>query len=124
VEGGTVTISKSQIDFNLAQGGNGGARFAGSNAVGGAAGGGAAGGGIYAGGGMTHLMLDVMQDNEAAGGYVPLGFGPQSQNVSGGGLYVVTGTTVTKDAFTSGNLVNNLDSNGDGNNNYGTGGPF
>jgi hypothetical protein len=29
-----------------------------------------------------------------------------------------------KDKFTLGDLVNNLDSNGDGNDNYGTGGPF
>jgi hypothetical protein len=125
IEGGTVTISKSQIEFNSAQGGNGGARFSGiSKPVDGSAGGGAAGGGIYVGGGTIHLTLDVIQSNGAYGGKATAGYGSQSQNNSGGGLYVVAGTVVTKDSFTLGDLVNNFDSNFDGNDNYGTGGPF
>ena len=67
VQGGTVTISQSQIENNTAQGGDGGGvlnsqahyhRLA-------TAGGGAAGGGIYVGGGTVNLTTDVIQSNQA-----------------------------------------------------------
>jgi len=124
IQGGTVTISKSQIKNNVASGGFGGGihNTAGTRFVSGSPGGGAAGGGLYAGGGTIHLTLDVIQGNEANAGVGTEGNGPQSPNASGGGLYVVTGTTVTQDAFTLGNLVNNTDTNNDGNDNFGTGG--
>jgi hypothetical protein len=124
VEGGTVTISSSQIESNTAHGGNGGAIYNSSlKIVSGSAGGGAAGGGIYAGSGTVHLTYDDVQGNEAYGGYGTSGRGPEATNASGGGLYVVTGSTVTKDAFTLGYLINNADSNNDSNDNFGTGGP-
>jgi hypothetical protein len=129
IQGGTVTISKSQIEGNVAYGGNGGAVFntAGTAIIVGSPGGagaGAAGGGLYAGGGTVHLTLDVIQENQVAGGYGTRGKGPRSPSASGGGLYVVTGTVVTRDSFTLGNLVNNFDSNNDSNNNFGSGGPL
>ena len=37
---------------------------------------------------------------------------------------MVTGTTVTRDAFTVANLLNDTDSDLDSNNNFGTGGPI
>ena len=125
VQGGTVTISNSQIENNLAAGGSGGVIFntAGTAPVGGSVGGGAAGGGIYAGGGTTHLTFDVIQGNQAEGGFGADAIG-ESHNASGGGLYTVTGTTLTRDSFTLNDLANNTDSNNDSNNNFGTGGPM
>jgi hypothetical protein len=113
IQGGTLTISKSQIENNTARGGLGGVAFnsAGTHQLGGSAGGGAGGGGIYAGGGTLHLTLDVIQGNAANGGFGTGGHGPQSTNVSGGGLYKVTGTTLTVDSFTVLDLVDNTDSN-------------
>jgi hypothetical protein len=126
VEGGTVTISQSEIEFNSAFGGEVGVKYIGSGTqiASGVAGGGAAGGGIYVEGGKVHLTLDVIQGNGANGVFGTGGSGPQSHNASGGGLYVVTGTTVTEDSYTLGNLLYNADSNFDGNDNLGTGGPI
>jgi hypothetical protein len=127
VQGGTVMISQSQIENNTAQGGDGGGvlNSAGAVIVGdGAAAGGAAGGGIYVGGGTVNLTADVIQFNQADAGFDTAGKGPQSHNASGGGLYAVTGTTVTRDAFTTADLLNNTDSNNDGHNNFGSGGPI
>ena len=109
------------------QGGNGGGvlNSAGSVIIGFAtAAGGAAGGGIYVGGGTVNLTTDVIQYNQANAGFAADGKDPQSNNASGGGLYAVTGTTVTQDAFTTADLLNNTDSNNDGNNNSGSGGPI
>jgi hypothetical protein len=125
VHGGTVTISQSQIENNAAQGGNGGGVFNQlGNIIGGVAAGGAAGGGIYAGGGTVHLTTDVIQFNQANAGFAADGTGLRSADASGGGLYAVTGTTVTQDTFTTADLLNNTDSNNDGHNNFGSGGPI
>jgi hypothetical protein len=118
VEFGTVTISKSQIENNLALGGSSATTMSGRHASGGAA----AGGGLYAGGGTIHLKFDVIQENQAAGDFNAitggLGLG------SGGGIYEVTGTTLTRDAFTSANLANNTASNNASSDNFGSGGPM
>jgi hypothetical protein len=127
VQGGTVTISESQIENNTAQGGDGGGvlNSAGAVIVGdGALAGGAAGGGIYVGGGTVNLTTDVIQFNQANAGFDSAGKGLRSELASGGGLYAVIGTTVTQDTFTSADLLNNTDSNNDGNNNFGSGGPI
>ena len=119
VEGGLVTISNSQIEHNTAWGGPGGLEW---NSQGQPflylPCSGAAGGGLYAGAGTIHLTQDIIQSNQA---YPRSTLGGIA--TSGGGIYVVTGTTLTKDSFTSSNLLNNLDSHNDSNDNLGTGGP-
>ena len=126
IAGGTVTISKSQIENNVAFGGYAGELIntADTLVVGSSTAGGAAGGGLYVGGGTIHLKYDIIQNNQAKVGF---SFHPdvtESSNASGGGLYVVTGTIVTEDLFTLGNLTNNTDNNNFGNNNFGNGGPI
>ncbi|HEV3302223.1 MAG TPA: hypothetical protein VG055_21390, partial [Planctomycetaceae bacterium] len=72
--------------------------------------------------GTIHLTSDFIQRNLAAGDYNTLtgahGLG------SGGGIYEVTGTTLTQDSFTSANLANNTASNNAGSDNFGSGGPI
>jgi hypothetical protein len=75
------------------------------------------------GGGTVHLTQDVIQANTVNGGQVG-GTGYLATNVSGGGLYVVTGAAVTQDASTSADLVNNADFEHNGTDNFGTGGPI
>ena len=117
VEFGTVTISKSQIETNYALGASGGVTASGSQVAGGAA----AGGGLYAGGGTIHLTSDFIQRNLAAGDYHPITGSPNYGY--GGGIYEVTGTTLTLDSFTSANLANNTGT-AVNSNNFASGGPI
>jgi hypothetical protein len=56
------------------------------------------GGGIYVNAGMVTLTNDTVQSNTATG--------------YGGGLYIASGSTVSLDAFTVANIINNTDSSG------------
>ena len=84
-------------------------------------GGAAAGGGLYAGGGTIHLTSDFIQRNLAAGDYNPITGSPNFGY--GGGIYEVTGTTLTQDSFTSANLANNTGT-AVNSNNFASGGPI
>jgi hypothetical protein len=118
VESGTITISKSQIENNFALGADQALTRGGQFAPGGAA----AGGGLYAGGGTIQLTRDFIQRNQADGDYNPLVGGLGTGY--GGGIYEVTGTTLTQDSFTSANLANNTASNNASSDNFGSGGPM
>jgi len=120
VESGTVTISKSQFESNAAVGASAQGTPSGGHAQGAAA----AGGGLYAGGGTIHLKADFIQNNLAGGDYNPLTGSPNFGY--GGGIYEVTGTTLTLDSSTSANLGNNSASasNNPSIENFASGGPI
>jgi len=109
VSGGTVTVSGCTLTANVA-GSAGGSIYSGGGIY--VSGGTVtvssctltgnsapnAGGGIYVGGGTVTLTNDTMTSNTATN--------------YGGGLYITSGATVSLDAFTVADILNNTDSSG------------
>jgi hypothetical protein len=125
VAAGTLSVNHCTLQSNTALGGNGGGQwnaaqtmFSGTAGKQGA-GGGAFGGGLYIGSGALHLTFDDIESDDADGGLAARGTGPQTPSASGGGLFKAGGAT-TLDAFTLAHLLNNFDSNNDGQNNIGS----
>ena len=79
------------------------------------AGGAAYGGGVYVGGGKVTLSYDGVQSNAANGGTSAWGTGAKSTMDSGGGLYIAGGLVT----YGTSTIINNTDSNNDGNANVG-----
>jgi hypothetical protein len=96
VANATVSVSSDTVQNNSALGG-----FSLANDLEFAE---AIGGGLYANGGTLTLSNDTVQYNSAT---VSDGYGGR-----GGGIYIASGATVSIDAFTVANTINNTDSSG------------
>jgi hypothetical protein len=99
--GGTISLFNDTVDFNAASGGSsyGGNGFAtGSPGIAGNG----FGGGLCAGGGTISLFYDTVEFNTASGGS-----GNVNGQGEGGGLYIDTHATLSLDAFTLANVINN-----------------
>jgi hypothetical protein len=102
VVSGTVTLSGTTLNGNVAQGGNGGSGSGLSR------GGSGLGGGLYVGGGTVTLTGDTLQSNKAhAGTGAPPFLG------QGGGIYIIPAETgVSIDAATVAQVTGNTASSG------------
>jgi hypothetical protein len=107
VSGGTVTLTSVALSSNMAHGGNAGSVTGTTDLDGG--GGSGYGGGLEVAGGTVTLTSVTVTINHALGGAGtawPPGVG------DGGGLYIASGATVSIDAFTLANTINNTASYG------------
>jgi hypothetical protein len=118
IRGGTASLNSVTLSANTAQGGNGakGESFGGGGSgsgaghgghVGATNGGNGLGGGMYVAGGTVNL-LNTSMSNDAATGGKKGGGGASAGLGEGGGLYIDVLASVSLDAFTVANIINNI----------------
>jgi hypothetical protein len=130
VAGGSLTLGSTTLSANSALGGTGGTGGNGSRGGAGGNGGNGGngfGGGLYVAAGTVTLTNDTATSNSALAGTggsggsgTPHGSSGSAGSGEGGGLYLVTGSTVCLDAFTQAHVTNNTATDPSGDNIVGT----